>query len=106
MALFNFEKKANKESKSVKENNFADSISLIVLGSGCKSCKQLYENALSATSGTGVKLDYVTDLEKIMEYGVMSMPALVINGSVVSSGKILNVAEIVDLINKEIDNYE
>lgn len=43
-------------------------------------------------------VEYVTDLQKIMETGVMSMPALMVNGEVVSSGKVLKVAEIKKLL--------
>ena len=50
-----------------------------VLGSGCKACHQLYDNTLKAVEGMGIEVEYVTDLQKIMEYGAMSMPALVIN---------------------------
>ena len=66
-----------------------------VLGSGCKSCHQLYDNALKAVEGTGIEVEYITDLQKIMEYGAMSMPALVVNEQLVSSGKVLKPAEIV-----------
>ncbi len=67
-----------------------------VLGSGCKNCHVLYENAQEAVKATGldVEVEYITDLQKVMEYGVMSMPALVINDRVVSMGKVLKTEEI------------
>ena len=71
-----------------------------VLGSGCKSCHQLYDNALKAVDGKGIEVEYITDLQKIMEYGAMSMPALVVNEQLVSSGKVLKPAEIVKIIGK------
>lgn len=71
-----------------------------VLGSGCKSCHQLYDNALKAVEGMGIEVEYITDLQKIMEYGAMSMPALVVNDILVSSGKVLKPAEIVKIIGK------
>lgn len=71
-----------------------------VLGSGCKSCHQLYDNAIKAVEGTGIEVEYITDLQKIMEYGAMSMPALVVNEQLVSSGKVLKPAEIVKIIGK------
>lgn len=66
-----------------------------VLGSGCKSCKALHENVLEAVKNAALDCDveYITDMEKIMSFGVMSMPALAVNGKVVSSGKVLSVAE-------------
>lgn len=71
-----------------------------VLGSGCKNCHTLYENAQEAVKAAGlnVEVEYITDLEKVMEYGVMSMPALVINEQVVSMGKVLKVGELEKLI--------
>ena len=71
-----------------------------VLGSGCKSCHQLYDNALKAVEGMDIEVEYITDLQKIMEYGAMSMPALVVNEQLVSSGKVLKSAEIVKIIGK------
>lgn len=71
-----------------------------VLGSGCKACHQLYDNTVKAVEGTGIEVEYVTDLQKIMEYGAMSMPALVVNEKLVSSGKTLDPAEILKIIGK------
>ena len=64
-----------------------------VLGSGCKSCHKLFDNATIAAEGKNYAVEYVTDFQKIMGYGVMSLPALVINEKVVSQGKILKPAE-------------
>ena len=71
-----------------------------VLGSGCKNCHALYENAQEAVKAAGlnVEVEYITDLQKVMEYGVMSMPALVINDRVISMGKVLKSEEIEKLI--------
>ena len=73
-----------------------------VLGSGCKSCHALYDNAKEAVKQAGlhVELEYVTDLEKIMSYGVMSTPALVFNEQVVSMGKVLKVNQIIGLVKR------
>ena len=71
-----------------------------VLGSGCKNCHALYENAQEAVTAAGlnVEVEYITDLQKVMEYGVMSMPALVINEQVVSMGKVLKAVDIEKLL--------
>ena len=71
-----------------------------VLGAGCKSCHEQYEYAKKAVSnlGLGVEVAYVTDMEKIMEYGVMSMPAIVVNDKVVAFGKVLKTAEVEKLL--------
>ena len=74
-----------------------------VLGAGCKSCHEQYEYAKKAVEemGLSVEVEYITDMEKVMEYGVMSMPALVVNEKVVSMGKVLKTADVIKLIEKE-----
>lgn len=69
-----------------------------VLGSGCKSCHRLFENAKQAVEGTEIEVEYITDLQKVMEYGAMSMPALVVNEKLVSSGRVLKPSEIAKMI--------
>ena len=71
-----------------------------VLGAGCKSCHEQYENAKAAVKAMGLDLEveYITDMEKIMGYGVMSMPAIVVNEKVVSMGKVLKAADVEKLL--------
>ena len=73
-----------------------------VLGSGCKNCHTLLDNTKEAVNSLGlsVPVEYVTDMQKIMEYGVMSMPALVVNEKVVAMGKVLKPADITALLQK------
>lgn len=73
-----------------------------VLGAGCKSCHELYENAKEAVKAMGlpVEVEYITDMQKVMEYGVMSMPAVVVNEKVVSTGKVLKAADVEKLLRK------
>ena len=73
-----------------------------VLGSGCKNCHTLLEHTKEALASMGlpVEVDYVTDLEKIMGYGVMQMPALVVNEKVVSMGKVLTANEVEELLRR------
>ena len=120
MALFNFGKKKEEEKKapacacscgcptsevseitSVCCPEAKDGICCVkVLGAGCKACHQMFENAKEAVSAMGlsVEVEYVTDMEKIMEYGVMSMPALVVNEKVVSMGKVLKTGDVEKLL--------
>lgn len=122
MSLFNFSKK--KEEKNApacscgcscaEANTAVDSTevskaengngvkSVKVLGSGCKSCHALFENAKKAVDDMGLSVDveYVTDMKKVMEYGVMSMPALVVNEKVVSMGKVLKASEVESIFQK------
>lgn len=67
-----------------------------VLGAGCKSCQAQYENTKEAIKNMGIdiEVEYITDMKKVMKYGVMSMPALVVNEKVVSVGKVLKVTEV------------
>ena len=73
-----------------------------ILGAGCKSCHEQYENAKAAVEALGlnVEVEYITDMEKVMEYGVMSMPAIVVNDQVVSMGKVLKAADVEKLLHK------
>ena len=73
-----------------------------VLGAGCKSCHEQYENAKAAVKALDlpVEVEYITDMEKVMEYGVMSMPAIVVNEQVVSMGKVLKAADVEKLLRK------
>lgn len=50
--------------------------------------------------GLGIKVEYITDMEKVMAYGVMSMPAIVVNETVASMGKVLNSTEVIKLLGK------
>ncbi|ACJ33923.1 thioredoxin family protein [Anoxybacillus flavithermus] len=71
-----------------------------VLGTGCKKCRELEQNVKMALAQLqlDVQVEKVEDIEKIMSYGVMSTPALVINEKVVSTGKLLSVDEVLRLL--------
>ncbi len=73
-----------------------------VLGTGCASCKALYTAVIQAVSETGIeaKVVKVEELTEIMKYNVMSMPALVIDGKVVSSGGMATGSEVKMLLVK------
>lgn len=73
-----------------------------VLGTGCSSCKALYETAKQAILELGCEATLVKeeDLLKIMEYNILGLPALVIDEKVVSAGKKLSLAEVKELITK------
>ena len=76
--------------------------SIKILGAGCKSCHEQYENAKATVKAMGlsVEVEYITDMEKVMAYGVMSMPAIVVNEQVVSMGKVLKAADVEKLLHK------
>ena len=73
-----------------------------VLGAGCKSCHEQYENAKAAVKAMGlnIEVEYITDMEKVMGYGVMNLPAIVVNEQVVSMGKVLKAADVEKLLHK------
>jgi small redox-active disulfide protein 2 len=115
MGLFGFGKKKEEEKKScccsggcdaesiekaVQENKQGASIK--VLGSGCAKCHQLEANVKEALEQLGIDttIEHVTDFSQIAAYGVMTTPALVVDGKVVSYGKVLKVEEAVKLLEK------
>lgn len=121
MALFDFGKKKEekktptcacscgctaREAKEITKENCSQAkeglCCIKVLGAGCKSCHRQYENVKEAVKAMGldVEVEYITDMQKVMEYGVMSMPALVVNEKVVSQGKVLKVSDVENLIKK------
>ncbi|WP_370572764.1 thioredoxin family protein [Methanomethylovorans sp.] len=69
---------------------------LEILGTGCKKCKMTKEIVDKAVAETGVKAEVVKveDLEKIMSYGVMLTPALVVDGDVKVAGKVPSVDDV------------
>lgn len=72
-----------------------------ILGSGCAKCSALEKAVRSACSETGIDLEieHITDFAQIASYGVMSTPALVLDGKVVAYGKVLSVEEVKVILN-------
>ncbi|MDD4832520.1 MAG: thioredoxin family protein [Clostridia bacterium] len=75
---------------------------MAVYGGGCASCKKLYENAQKAVAQAGVQaeIDYITDMQVIMQKGFMTVPVLEIDGKVVFRGRVASDKEILALIQK------
>lgn len=71
-----------------------------VLGGGCKRCEALLKAVREAVEKKGIEanIEYITDMERIMNYGVMSMPALMIDDKIVSAGKVLKANEVERLL--------
>ena len=67
-----------------------------ILGMGCPKCKMLYENTQVAVKEVGIEAEVIKieDMDKIIGYGVMMTPALVINGEIKASGKVFSSEEI------------
>lgn len=80
----------------------AEGASIKVLGSGCAKCDQLEAATKAALEQLGMDatIDHVTDFSQIAAYGVMTTPALVVDGKVVSYGKVLKTDEVVEILKK------
>lgn len=113
MALFHLGKK--KESKGCccggscsnepKVEAETEGAFIKVLGSGCAKCNQLEEATKEALQELGMDttVEHVTDFAKIATYGVMTTPALVVDGKVVSFGKVLKKEDIITILRKVTD---
>ena len=73
-----------------------ENLTIKVYGSGCKGCQTLHQNVIDALAEMNIVADvqYITDMQKIMEAGIMGMPALAVNDKIVSAGKVLGVTDI------------
>lgn len=112
MALFNLGKKKEEPacccgncdaaSMAKAEDAKKEGPGVKILGSGCAKCNQLEEATKAALKQLGMdpEVDHVTDFSQIASYGVMSTPALVVDGKVVSYGKVLKTDEVVKILQK------
>jgi small redox-active disulfide protein 2 len=113
MALFSFGKKKEEEKKTscccvcncTTENMQAaekeKSLKGVkILGGGCAKCNQLEAAVIEALTELGMDtiIEHVKEYEKIAAYGVMTTPALVVDGKVVSYGKVLKKHEVVKIL--------
>ncbi|WMJ22968.1 thioredoxin family protein [Paludicola sp. MB14-C6] len=94
----NCNSKAMEQAETLKKQG----ASVKILGSGCAKCNQLEANTREALEQLGMdtNMDHVTDFSQIAAYGVMTTPALVVDGIVVSYGKVLKTEEVVKLLQK------
>lgn len=98
--MFLFGKKNVKKAEVNKSLNQDSKIK--VLGSGCKKCNALEESVVEAIKELGYsdQVDHVTDFAQIAKYGVMTTPALMVDGQVVSTGKVLSKDEAIEALRK------
>lgn len=71
-----------------------------ILGTGCPKCRKLYENAQAAVASMGVEAS-VKKVEKVADivaYGVLTTPAIAVDGKVRSAGKVLSPEQITELL--------
>lgn len=71
-----------------------------VLGTGCKKCLKLEDNCIEAKKNTGsdCEITHVFDIEEIVSRGVMSTPCLMIDGKIITTGKVLKVSKLEELL--------
>lgn len=71
-----------------------------VLGSGCPTCKKFHKLVTEAVKGLELdaEVEYITDIKKTIEMGIMSSPVLAIDGKAVISGRVPSAKEIEDII--------
>ena len=89
--------------KEMKETAAKEAgLSVKVLGGGCAKCNELESSAVAALTELDMdtSIEHVTDFSAIASYGVMSTPALVVDGKVVSVGKVLKKDEVVTILQK------
>ncbi len=69
---------------------------ITIYGSGCAKCRKLTDNALAAAAARGIdcEIEKVTDVNAIIDAGVMHTPALAVDGAIISEGKIASADEI------------
>ena len=74
--------------------------SIQVLGSGCPTCKKLFELTQTAVAEQDLKIEveYITDIQKIIELGIMSSPVLMINNKVALVGQLPSLDKIKEII--------
>jgi small redox-active disulfide protein 2 len=75
-----------------------------VLGSGCPACRKLFELTKRAVEELGLKIEveYITDIRKIIEMGVMASPVLAINDKPAMVGFLPNIERIKEIIDKNL----
>ena len=71
-----------------------------VLGGGCCKCENLLSAVKEAVAQKGIdaEIEYITDMSKIMEFGIMSTPALMVDNKVVSMGRVLKAKDVAKLL--------
>ena len=92
----------NAETMAKAEAAKTEGAAVKILGSGCKKCNELEANTKEALIQLGMDtaIDHVTDFAQIAAYGVMTTPALVVNGKVVAFGKVLKTDDVVKILQK------
>ena len=107
MSIFGFGKKKEEQKQSCCGGSCTPEAEkkesgIKILGGGCAKCNALEAATVEALRELGMNtaVDHVRDFEKIAAYGVMTTPALVVDGQVVSYGKVLKKEEVIVILKK------
>lgn len=94
----------NSETMKAAEENRSKGAKAKILGGGCAKCNALEAATVQALTELGLdtSIDHIKDYAEIASYGVMTTPALVYNGKVLSYGKVLKADEVKKLLEKEV----
>ena len=94
--------KVTNESMKEAQEAKAGGLAVKILGGGCKKCNDLEKATVEALAQLGMEteVEHITDFAIIATYGVMTTPALVVDGKVLSYGKVLKTEEAMELIKK------
>lgn len=81
-----------------------NSVKIQVLGSGCPSCKRLHETVKEAVAEMNLpnEVEYITDIQKIIEMDVMSSPVLAVDGKPILAGSVPNKEQVMELLAKNV----
>ena len=92
----------NSETMESAEKAKTEGASVKILGGACAKCNALEAATIEALEALGMEttIDHITDFSQIAAYGVMSTPALVVDGKVVSFGKVLKVEDVKTILQK------
>jgi len=104
-----FEEIPNELIKQAILNYLSNKIMKIqVLGTGCPSCHKLFESVKEAAEQLqiGVEVEYIQDMQKIIELGIMSVPALAIDDKVVLAGQVPDVERLKEIISSKVQLTE
>jgi small redox-active disulfide protein 2 len=87
--------------KIIVSNN-GNMLKIQILGTGCSKCNKLEKSAREAIAATSIDatIEKITEIDRIVEMGVLLTPALAIDGKVVSSGKVLSKEQIIPLLKR------
>jgi len=77
---------------------------IAVLGAGCANCEKLEANVRKAVAELGIsaEIEKITDFTKIAEYGVMMLPALVVDEKVVIEGKVASIGDVIKILKVQV----